>query len=854
MHEPTFDPYHKWLGIPPKDQPPDHYRLLGLERFEADPDVIAHAADARMTHIKTLATGAFGHLSQVLLNAISAARVCLLNPVTKAEYDAALRKWIDEQQLASATTVPPPLPPKSQGSLVPVPMLIAVGVGTCLLLLIIVAATLLFRPAREVPVAVAHNPATASPKEPLVSEERKTQSSAATAAEPSETTGPVATKKPTPPTSESKAKNKAKAAENNSPVVGADPKPQPAKPEASEPPAETPPASPAAMEPDISAPMTPSPTSPDDDDAAKPSEPVMDASAPSQPKSPPTPPAVPEAELLSSSKRPVPSSDEQAKLQKQVDDIYKPAEATTSQKKLELAEKMFATAEETKDDPVSRYVLMQSAWRLAGEAGKLDLALDMIDRAKEWYVIEPLAAKIAVLERAENAVGTGPETEAFSLQLVRKAEMLVDLALGDDDFPTAMHLLEKIAIPAARRTSDKQLAVELAKRRLQIRRQREDFAGVEKAQEALAANKADAEANLTLGRWHCLVKGDWERGLPYLAKGSDQALAGLAQRELAGATSSQAQIELADAWWDLSEQDGSKQKDPIVASMRARAGFWYQKALPFLTGLHREKAEKRLGDITATTEPHNEYALEFDGWKSHAIVDFGYPGTYPITIEAIVQPAIPPNPNMGTVISNFDRSAASGLMLTCQSRLWGFCFVEMQRTTRNTPPPGSQQRLHARVASQEKQWHHVAGVFDGKQLRLYVDGQLQESRAVSGIHKPTTKLPFVIGACPALGPSGVLLDDYFKGLIKAVRISSVSRYTDSFTPPTQLLREDANTQLLLIFNKGSGDVVVDASGRRGSSVGTGGRKRSGPVTAKLIGTKWVSLDAPAGEAKAPASR
>ena len=31
-----FDPYHQWLSIPPKDQPPDHYRLLGLARFEAN--------------------------------------------------------------------------------------------------------------------------------------------------------------------------------------------------------------------------------------------------------------------------------------------------------------------------------------------------------------------------------------------------------------------------------------------------------------------------------------------------------------------------------------------------------------------------------------------------------------------------------------------------------------------------------------------------------------------------------------------------------------------------------------------------------------------------------------------------
>ena len=31
-----FDPYHKWLGIPPQDQPPNHYRLLGVELFETD--------------------------------------------------------------------------------------------------------------------------------------------------------------------------------------------------------------------------------------------------------------------------------------------------------------------------------------------------------------------------------------------------------------------------------------------------------------------------------------------------------------------------------------------------------------------------------------------------------------------------------------------------------------------------------------------------------------------------------------------------------------------------------------------------------------------------------------------------
>lgn len=43
----SFDPYHKWLGISPKDQPPNHYRLLGIELFEGVPDVIESAADQR---------------------------------------------------------------------------------------------------------------------------------------------------------------------------------------------------------------------------------------------------------------------------------------------------------------------------------------------------------------------------------------------------------------------------------------------------------------------------------------------------------------------------------------------------------------------------------------------------------------------------------------------------------------------------------------------------------------------------------------------------------------------------------------------------------------------------------------
>ena len=86
-----FDPYHKWLGIPPHDQPADHYRLLGIERFENDVDVISLATDQRMSFLRTFQTGDRGKLSQKILGEVAEAKICLLNEDQKAQYDAQLR-------------------------------------------------------------------------------------------------------------------------------------------------------------------------------------------------------------------------------------------------------------------------------------------------------------------------------------------------------------------------------------------------------------------------------------------------------------------------------------------------------------------------------------------------------------------------------------------------------------------------------------------------------------------------------------------------------------------------------------------------------------------------------------------
>ncbi len=97
----NFDPYLTWLGIRDPQRPPNHYRLLGLELFESDSEVIAAAADRQMTYVRTYQAGQQGEHSQRILNELTTAKLCLLKPERKRDYDDRLR----------AAQKPAPLPP-----------------------------------------------------------------------------------------------------------------------------------------------------------------------------------------------------------------------------------------------------------------------------------------------------------------------------------------------------------------------------------------------------------------------------------------------------------------------------------------------------------------------------------------------------------------------------------------------------------------------------------------------------------------------------------------------------------------------------------------------------------------------
>ena len=70
-----FDPYRKWLGIPPKDQPPNHYRLLGLETFESDLDLIEGGVERQMSFVRQYQSGEHAAEASKLLNELAIARL-----------------------------------------------------------------------------------------------------------------------------------------------------------------------------------------------------------------------------------------------------------------------------------------------------------------------------------------------------------------------------------------------------------------------------------------------------------------------------------------------------------------------------------------------------------------------------------------------------------------------------------------------------------------------------------------------------------------------------------------------------------------------------------------------------------
>lgn len=623
-----FNPYLKWLGIPLKHQPANCYRLLGLEPLESDPDVIESAADRQMAHVRTFQSGKRMELAQQVLTELAEARVTLLNAEKKSEYDAKLKQKAQAAKAAHASNghAPPAAPPKAargaplraeplppapkpkalgappaaRGSVAPAaePVLVAPRArrrkNSSLVLVLSIAGVLGLALCAAAALVV---PSLLKPQD--VAQQDGGEMDGANV----QSGGAVGTNSPaTGPTLQPDERDGvAHSADGdggaNAPIddnvhdnhvaadggaggAGDDDPPTMDSQNPNDPDGE----SNGETGPTDAGPSDggPSDASPSDGEGShgigEETDPPDDAPttgnvAPARPKPP--------------------AAQRQAEIRQRVRQLYSIANNPSPQEQAKLSQKLLEDAKATKDNDDDRYVMLKMAAEAARDAGDLETSLQAIDEIAATHDADTVAMQLETVERVARNASASTRAE-----VIRSSLPVLDAAIDKNRYKD----VEKLSIDLlglARRLGDRNLNTALIDRRRNAAVLGEMYDKAVAGIATLAKSPDDAQANAAVGLFWVIAKENWEKGLPYLAKGDDVDLADLAQRELDQPDEGAAQAELGNDWFLRAK----KESPPNSTAMLLHARHWYSQAQESLTGLARTSAQRRLEEIEKTLGP-----------------------------------------------------------------------------------------------------------------------------------------------------------------------------------------------------------------------------------------------------------
>jgi hypothetical protein len=297
---------------------------------------------------------------------------------------------------------------------------------------------------------------------------------------------------------------------------------------------------------------------------------------------------------VDASKAAIPDAARQQKARAEVQNIYKDdlAQAKKAQEKLLVARRLLQIGLDEQRDGAARWALLTLAREGAADAGDVEAAFaaaEALDRS--YAAVDLIKLKVEAATVALRVLRTPDDRRRFAEHVLTA----VGAAVAADRYDLARQLCE-LALTAARSADDAALVRRVAATVQRVKEIQTAFADVQNAEVVLARDPADAHANGRIGRFRCLLKGDWDTGLPMLKRGAEAGLRALAEQDLGKPATPEARVALADGWWAAAEKLSGAAKANAVQ----RAAGWYQLAMPALEkGLTREKVERRLKELVA---------------------------------------------------------------------------------------------------------------------------------------------------------------------------------------------------------------------------------------------------------------
>ncbi|PQO41451.1 DUF1559 domain-containing protein [Blastopirellula marina] len=265
--------------------------------------------------------------------------------------------------------------------------------------------------------------------------------------------------------------------------------------------------------------------------------------------------------------------------------------ADSDQRRAELAKTLVDSAKKLGDDPIQQFAMLSLAYQMAQKGKTPAIAKDAFEQIDRQFEFDTVNQQLQLLRFATENVARIPHERKEEFK--KLAIQIWQVSYDRNNFK-AVDELFGIIETFARSQNDAAMVQRIASLKEEIADSRKVYGEIESQFLSLDRPSFNPEGNLLVGRYLCLHHNQWQEGLPFLAKSSNQKLKDAALLELEAPVDPKLQAEIGDLWWDATAGFAPGEKRRI----QRRAAQWYQAAIAGLPNtIERIKVQRNLDEF-----------------------------------------------------------------------------------------------------------------------------------------------------------------------------------------------------------------------------------------------------------------